>query len=52
MTSVTAMEKRVVTAESMLEATLQYESDQGKAQSSPRYQGVKSMWALLLKISI
>ncbi|KAL1822659.1 hypothetical protein ACET3Z_009437 [Daucus carota] len=36
MTSVTAMEKRVVTAESMLEATLQYESDQGKAQSSPR----------------
>lgn len=36
MTSVAAMEKRVVTAESMLEATLQYESDQGKAQSSPR----------------
>ncbi|KAK1392637.1 GTPase-activating protein GYP2 [Heracleum sosnowskyi] len=36
MTSVATMEKRVVTAESMLEATLQYESDQVKAQSSPR----------------
>lgn len=40
MASVAAMEKRVVAAESMLEATLQYESDQGKAQSSPRYQEV------------
>ncbi|KAG5584474.1 hypothetical protein H5410_044908 [Solanum commersonii] len=34
--SVTQMEKRVVMAESMLEATLQYESGQVKALSSPR----------------
>lgn len=31
------MEKRVVMAESMLEATLQYQSGQTKAQPSPRY---------------
>lgn len=31
------MEKRVVTAETTLEATLQYESGQNKALSSPRY---------------
>lgn len=30
------MEKRVVMAESMLEATLQYQSGQTKAQPSPR----------------
>ncbi|KMS96875.1 hypothetical protein BVRB_7g180770 isoform B [Beta vulgaris subsp. vulgaris] len=36
MTSVAEMEKRVLMAESMLEATLQYESGQAKAQSSPR----------------
>ncbi|XP_015578485.1 TBC1 domain family member 2B isoform X4 [Ricinus communis] len=36
MASVTQMEQRVVMAESMLEATLQYESGQSKAQSSPR----------------
>ncbi|KAK4349053.1 hypothetical protein RND71_031808 [Anisodus tanguticus] len=36
MASVTQMEKRVVMAESMLEATLQYESGQVKALSSPR----------------
>lgn len=35
MASVAQMEKRVVMAESMLEATLQYESGQVKAQSSP-----------------
>lgn len=37
MASVAQMEKRVVMAESMLEATLQYESGQAKAISSPRY---------------
>ena len=31
------MEKRAVMAESMLEATLQYQSGQTKAQPSPRY---------------
>ncbi|KAF3442070.1 hypothetical protein FNV43_RR15986 [Rhamnella rubrinervis] len=36
MASVAEMEKRVVMAESMLEATLQYQSGQDKAQSSPR----------------
>nr|XP_048322063.1 TBC1 domain family member 8B isoform X5 [Ziziphus jujuba var. spinosa] len=36
MASVAEMEKRVVMAESMLEATLQYQSGQVKAQSSPR----------------
>ncbi|XP_050227768.1 uncharacterized protein LOC126677265 [Mercurialis annua] len=35
MASVTQIEKRAVMAESMLEATLQYESGQNKAQSSP-----------------
>lgn len=35
--SIAEMEKRVVMAESMLEATLQYESGQSKAHSSPRY---------------
>ncbi|KAL4605270.1 hypothetical protein ACB092_09G017300 [Castanea dentata] len=34
--SVAEMEKRVVVAESMLEATLQYESGQSKAHASPR----------------
>ncbi|KAK7279402.1 hypothetical protein RJT34_24453 [Clitoria ternatea] len=34
--SIAEMEKRVVMAESMLEATLQYESGQSKAISSPR----------------
>lgn len=37
MTSLAEMEKRVRMAESMLEATLQYESGQAKAQASPRY---------------
>ncbi|CAM8923512.1 unnamed protein product [Rhodiola kirilowii] len=36
MSSIAQMEKRVVMAESMLEATLQYESGQVKQQSSPR----------------
>lgn len=36
MASLAEMEKRVVMAESMLEATLQYQSGQVKAQSSPR----------------
>ncbi|KDO51943.1 hypothetical protein CISIN_1g0068202mg, partial [Citrus sinensis] len=36
MASVAQMEKRAVMAESMLEATLQYESGQAKAVSSPR----------------
>ncbi|KAL8162193.1 hypothetical protein V2J09_013682 [Rumex salicifolius] len=36
MASLAAMEKRVVMAESMLEATLQYQSGQVKAQASPR----------------
>lgn len=35
--SLAEMEKRVVMAESMLEATLQYQSGQVKAQPSPRY---------------
>ncbi|XWS75079.1 hypothetical protein CRYUN_Cryun01aG0054300 [Craigia yunnanensis] len=34
--SIAEMEKRVVMAESMLEATLQYQSGQSKAQPSPR----------------
>lgn len=34
--SLAEMEKRVVMAESMLEATLQYQSGQLKAQPSPR----------------
>ncbi|XWS66959.1 hypothetical protein CRYUN_Cryun05aG0244900 [Craigia yunnanensis] len=38
MASIAQMEKRVVMAESMLEATLQYESGQAKALSSPRTQ--------------
>ena len=37
MASIAEMQKRVVMAESMLEATLQYESGQSKALSSPRY---------------
>lgn len=37
MSSLTEMEKRVKVAESMLEATLQYESGQAKALKSPRY---------------
>ncbi|KAI4300209.1 hypothetical protein L6164_033610 [Bauhinia variegata] len=41
MASIGEMEKRVVMAESMLEATLQYESGQSKALSSPRA-GVQS----------
>lgn len=36
MASIAQMEKRAVMAESMLEATLQYESGQSKALSSPR----------------
>ncbi|KAK9733461.1 hypothetical protein RND81_04G069100 [Saponaria officinalis] len=36
MASMAEMEKRVVMAESMLQATLQYESGQAKAHSSPR----------------
>lgn len=36
MASIAEMQKRVVMAESMLEATLQYESGQSKALSSPR----------------
>lgn len=35
--SIAEMEKRVVMAESMLEATLQYQSGQVKAQPSPRF---------------
>lgn len=37
MASLAEMEKRAVMAESMLEATLQYQSGQVKAQPSPRY---------------
>lgn len=37
MTSLAQMEKRVVMAESMLEATLQYNSGQVKAQATPGY---------------
>lgn len=48
MASVAQMEKRVVMAESMLEATLQYESGQVKALSSPRYVGVLSLFQLHL----
>ena len=35
--SLAQMEKRAVMAETMLEATLQYQSGQVKAQPSPRY---------------
>lgn len=37
MASLAEMEKRVVMAESMLEATLQYQTGQVKAHCSPRY---------------
>lgn len=37
MASLAEMEKRLVMAESMLEATLQYQSGQLKAQPSPRF---------------
>jgi hypothetical protein len=41
MASLTQLEKRAVMAETMLEATIQYQSSQGKAQQpsspSPRY---------------
>lgn len=36
-TSLAEMEERLVMAESMLAATLQYQSGQHKAQPSPRY---------------
>ncbi|KAL0344598.1 UNVERIFIED_CONTAM: TBC1 domain family member 8 [Sesamum radiatum] len=42
MASLAEMEKRAVMAESMLEATLNYESGQNKASSSPRYGRVES----------
>ncbi|XP_052730637.1 uncharacterized protein LOC108320239 isoform X1 [Vigna angularis] len=42
MQSIAEMQKRVVMAESMLEATLQYESGQSKALSSPRAGRVQS----------
>ncbi|KAL5136879.1 TBC1 domain family member 9 [Glycine soja] len=42
MQSIAEMQKRVVMAESMLEATLQYESGQSKALSSPRTGRVQS----------
>lgn len=45
MASVAQMEKRAVMAESMLEATLQYESGQAKAVSSPRY--IKNSWDII-----
>lgn len=44
MASVAQMEKRVVMAESTLEATLQYESGQVKALSSPRWVRVLSLF--------
>jgi len=47
MASLGEMEKRAVMAESMLEATLQYQSGQVKAQPSPRY-GLK--WNSLIVI--
>lgn len=37
MASIAQMEKRVVMAESMLEATMKYESGQSKAVSAPGY---------------
>lgn len=37
MSSLAQMEKRAVMAESMLEATLQYDSGQNKAQATPGY---------------
>ncbi|KAL0333330.1 UNVERIFIED_CONTAM: TBC1 domain family member 8 [Sesamum angustifolium] len=42
MASLAEMEKRAVMAESMLEATLNYESGQNKASSSPRFGRVES----------
>lgn len=36
-TQLAQMEKKLVTAETTLEATLQYESGQNKALASPRY---------------
>ncbi|KAL9272343.1 TBC1 domain family member 8B-like protein [Drosera capensis] len=43
MASLDEMEKRAVMAESILEATLQYQSGQHKALSSPRYAFVNSL---------
>jgi len=49
MASLAEMEKRLVMAESMLEATLQYQSGQMKVQTSPRYTvGLRDMKFLLL----
>lgn len=45
MASVAQMEKRAVMAESMLEATLQYETGQAKAVSSPRY--IRNSWDII-----
>ncbi|QHO53139.1 uncharacterized protein DS421_2g45260 [Arachis hypogaea] len=42
MISIAELQKRVIVAESMLEATLQYESGQNKALSSPRVGGRQS----------
>uniref|UniRef100_A0A494G9V8 Uncharacterized protein n=1 Tax=Solanum lycopersicum TaxID=4081 RepID=A0A494G9V8_SOLLC len=50
MASIAEMQKRVVMAESMLEATLSYESGQSKALSSPRYNFLKH-FRLCVKLS-
>ncbi|KGN58921.1 ecotropic viral integration site 5 protein homolog isoform X2 [Cucumis sativus] len=52
MASLAEMEKRVVMAESMLEATLQYESGQVKATSSPRSRNQGSAQENQRKISL
>ncbi|GAB4833716.1 hypothetical protein Ancab_031963 [Ancistrocladus abbreviatus] len=49
MSSLAEAEKRVVMAESMLEATLQYESGQAKAMSSPRFSRQDSLKGLLAR---
>ncbi|XP_050379480.1 uncharacterized protein LOC126796800 [Argentina anserina] len=52
MFSLTEMERRVKVAESMLEATLQYESGQAKALSSPRSVPDSTQGNLTRKISL
>lgn len=42
--SLAQMEKRAVMAETMLEATVQYEHGQVKAVSSPRYKEFSDCW--------
>ena len=50
--SLAQMEKRVVMAESLLEATLTYQSGQSKALSSPRYTRTSLNFKLLFSMAL